>query len=91
MAQRDHKYKERKKVVKPKHVTCHVFAETIRVVPAPHGFACVVTLRTWMYIPGFIKFHSGVLEPRGSKVSNYTHYGYMKCDANCKNGMVWGS
>ena len=48
MAQRDHKYKERKKrkVVKPKHVTCHVFAETTRAVPEPRGFACVIILRT---------------------------------------------
>jgi len=27
---------------KPKHVACHVFAETTHVEAAPHGFACVV-------------------------------------------------
>jgi len=44
MAQRDITNKERKKVAckKPKHATCHVFAETTHVVAAPHGFARVV-------------------------------------------------
>ena len=69
-AQRDHKYKERKKSSN-QNTWRHVFAETTRAVPAPRGFTRVIILRTWMYSLGFIKFRSGVLEPRGSKFAQF--------------------
>jgi len=35
---------------KPKHVTCHVFAETTHVVTALPSVAWVVVPLTWLYI-----------------------------------------
>jgi len=46
----------------------HVFALTTHVVAAPHGFACVVTSATRLYIPSFIEIRSGVSEPQGVKI-----------------------
>jgi len=34
--------------MKPKHVICHMFAETIQVV-APPSFARVIPTLTWLY------------------------------------------
>jgi len=41
-----------------------VFAQTTHVVAAPHGFACVGTPTTWLYIPSFIKIRLGVSKPQ---------------------------
>ena len=63
-----HKCKsKRKKKGSPKkpNVTSHMFAETTHVVAAWHGFACGVIPATQLYILGFIKIRSVVLEPRG--------------------------
>ena len=46
----------------------HVFAQTIHVVAAPHGFACVVIPAARLYIPSFIEIRSGVSEPQGVKI-----------------------
>ena len=61
---------------KPQQVFFHVFAQTTHVVAAPHGFACVATPATWLYIPSFIEIRSGVWEPRGSKFGLSHYFGY---------------
>jgi len=38
---KEKKKKEKRSPKKPKHVTCHVFAQTTHVVAARRGFACV--------------------------------------------------
>ena len=53
---------------KPLQVFFHVFAQTTRIVTAPHGFACVGIPATWLYIPSFIEIRSGVSEPHGVKI-----------------------
>ena len=68
---RDPKYKVKKNtsLKKPKHVTCHVFAETTHVVAAPPNFAGVVLPPTWLYILGVSsKSVEGFRNPRGSKI-----------------------
>ena len=45
-----------------------MFAQTTRVVAAPHGFACVGIPATWLYIPSFIEIRSGVSEPQCVKI-----------------------
>jgi len=63
-AGRDPKNKVKRSLKKPKHVTCHVFAETTHVVAAPPNFAWVVLPPTWLYILGFIEIRLGVSEPQ---------------------------
>jgi len=59
------KAKQVKKVPKkPQQVFFHVFAQATHVVAAPHGFACVGTPTTSLYIPSSIEIRSGVTEPR---------------------------
>ena len=53
---------------KPKHVTCHVIAETTHFFAAPYGFACVVVPATWLYILCFIEIRSAVSEPQGVEI-----------------------
>ena len=45
-ARRKPKNKVKRYTKKPKHVTSHVFAKTIHLVTATHGFACAVTTGT---------------------------------------------
>jgi len=46
----------------------YVFAQTIHVVAAPHGFACVGIPAIRLYIPSFIEIRLGVSEPQGVKI-----------------------
>ena len=48
---------------KPQHVFFHVFAQTTHVVAAPHGFACVGTPATRLYIPSFIEIRTSRDKP----------------------------
>ena len=57
---------------KPKHVTCHVFAET-----RPPTWICMGGhTRNELYILGFIKISLGVLKPQGSKFALSRYFGY---------------
>jgi len=53
--------------LRDKNVTSHVFAQTTRIVSAPHGFACVVLPAKQLHILSFVEFRSGVFEPYRSK------------------------
>ena len=54
------------RIVIPKHLTCHVFAETTHVVAAPHGLALLVTPATYLRTQSFIEICLGVCEPQST-------------------------